>query len=253
MVERRTLLIAAVGVAVVVTAGFATAVARRSGRSSCDDLPRGSEQVALDPEDFTIDIDNPYWPMAAGSRWVYHESEPDEGIEQDIVVTVTGQTKTVAGVETRVVHEVTTTDEGEQVEVTDDWYAQDTCGNVWYFGEQTREHEAGEEPTTKGSWEAGVEGAQPGIAIPAHPEPGLAYRQEYAQGEAEDQGVVLSIDEEAEVPFGHFDGAVLTKDFTPLEPDIVEYKLYAKDVGPVLAIGISGGADRAQLTRYARG
>jgi hypothetical protein len=218
----------------------------------CDDpLPRGSERVDLDPADFTTRIDNPYWPMAPGSRWVYRETDT-EGKEQRVVVTVTNRTKTVAaGIKTRVVRDVVTED-GQPVEVTDDWYAQDECGNVWYLGEDTTEFENGRPVSKAGSWEAGVDGAQAGIIVPAEPRVGLQYRQEHYAGEAEDAAEVLSLDEQAEVPFGHFTGALLTKDFTPLQPKILEYKLYAKGVGPVLVLGVSGGSDREELVRFTK-
>jgi hypothetical protein len=148
---------------------------------------------------------------------VYRETDA-EGKEQKVVVTVTNRTKTVAaGVKTRVVRDVVTKD-GQPVEVTDDWYAQDECGNVWYLGEDTTEFENGRPVSKAGSWEAGVDGAQAGIIVPAEPRVGLQYRQEYYAGEAEDAAEILSTDEQAEVPFGHFTGALLTKDFTPLQP-----------------------------------
>ena len=119
---------------------------------------------------------------------------------QRVVVTVTDRTKQIAnGVEARVVHDVVTED-GEPVEVTDDWYAQDSDGNIWYLGEDTAEYENGKVVSTAGSFEAGVDGAQPGIALPADPEAGTTYRQEYYAGEAEDEGEIVSLDEQAEVP-----------------------------------------------------
>lgn len=123
---------------------------------------------------------------------------------------------------------------------------------MWYFGEDTKEYENGEVVTTAGSWEAGVDGAQPGIVVPADPEVGMTYRQEHYAGEAEDAAEVLSLDERAEVPFGSFQGVLLTKEFTPLEPEVLEYKLYARGIGPVLALGISGGAGREELVEYTK-
>ena len=111
------------------------------------------------------------------------------------------ETREVMGIEVRVVHDVVTED-GEVIEDTFDWYAQDADGNVWYFGEETKEFEDGKVSTTAGSWEAGVDGAQPGILVPAEPEVGMTYRQEYYAGEAEDAAAVLSLDEKVEVPFG---------------------------------------------------
>jgi hypothetical protein len=212
-------------------------------------LPTGAEQVTLDPADFTTEIDNPYWPMAPGNRWVYRETDGEA--EQRVEVTVTDETKTISGIEARVVHDIVTAN-GEVVEDTYDWYAQDTDGNIWYLGEDTKEYEDGTVKTTAGSWEAGVDGAQPGIAVPADPVPGLAYRQEYYAGEAEDAAAVLSVDEWVEVPAGSYSDVLMTKDYTPLHPEILEHKLYARGVGPVLVLGISGGAGREELLSLSR-
>jgi hypothetical protein len=216
-------------------------------------LPRGSEPVDLDPADFSTEIDNPYWPMAVGSRWVYRETDP-EGAVLRVVVTVTDETKLIAnGVEARVVRDVVS-EESEPVEVTDDWYAQDSDGNIWYLGEDTAEYENGKVVSREGSFEAGVDGAQAGIIMPGDPAVGQTYRQEYYEGQAEDFASVLSIDEQAKVPFGSFDGVLQTKDVNPLaEPRReVEHKFFAPDVGPVLVIGISGGGGREELISFVR-
>jgi hypothetical protein len=217
-------------------------------------LPQGSEPVHLNPADFTTNIDNPFWPMRPGSRWVYRETDP-EGTRQRVVVTVTNKTKQIAnGITARVVHDVVT-EGGKPVEVTDDWYAQDKAGNVWYLGEATTEYENGKPTTTAGSFEAGVDGAQPGIIMPAKPRPGLRYRQEYYKGQAEDKAQVVSLKQQVEVPFGHFrPGRVLmTRDLNPLKPRILEFKFYARGIGPVLAVGVSGGSDREELVSFKRG
>jgi hypothetical protein len=212
-------------------------------------LPQGADPVSLDPADFTTEITNPYWPMRPGSRWVYRETDKDE--VKKVVVTVTDQTKRIAnGIEARVVHDVVSQDD-EPVEVTDDWYAEDSEGNVWYLGEDTAEYDNGKVVSREGSFEAGVDGAQPGIAVPADPEVGLAYRQEYYAGQAEDKAKVLALDAQASVPFGSFEGVLQTEDTNPLsDPPQVEHKFYARDVGPVLVIGISGGSGREELLSY---
>ena len=187
--------------------------------------------------------------MAVGSRWVYRETD-SEGTEQRVVVTVTPRTKLVAnGVEAAVVRDVVTED-GVPVEVTDDWYAQDSAGSIWYLGERTTEYENGKPASTAGSFEAGVDGAQPGVIMPAEPAAGQAYRQEYYAGEAEDTGEIVSTDVQAEVPFGHFEPALMTKDLNPLEPKVLEFKFYARGVGPVLAIGVSGSSGREELLSF---
>ena len=210
--------------------------------SSTSALPQGSETVELDPADFTTEIDNPYWPMSPGSRWVYRETDT-AGTEQRVVVEVTGRTKTIAnGVEAAVVRD-TVTENGQPVEVTDDWYAQDSDGNLWYMGEDTAEYENGKVATRAGSFEAGVDGAQAGIIMPADPQPGMEYREEYYKGQAEDKAVIVAVgDDQVQVPAGHFSDLVLTRNLTPLEPRVEEMKFYARGVGPVLEAGLSGGA-----------
>ena len=206
--------------------------------------------MELDPEDFVERIDNPYWPMRPGSRWVYRETD-GEGNEQRVEVTVTRRSKTILGIEATVVHDVVT-ERGAVIEDTYDWYAQDRDGNVWYLGEDTKEYEGGEVVSTSGSWEAGVDGAQAGIVMPAEPKVGMAYRQEYYEGEAEDAAEILSLTEHVRVPFGSFDSVLRTKDTTPLEPDLVEEKYYARGVGPVLAVAVSGGSSREELLSFER-
>lgn len=210
------------------------------------DLPQGAEPVSLDPAGFTTEIDNPYWPMEPGTRWSYVERDAAAG-ELTVDVTVTNETKLIAnGIEARVIRD-TVYRGGEIVEDTFDWYAQDAAGAIWYLGEDTAEFEHGQIVSREGSFEAGADGALPGIAVPAHPVPGMEYRQEYSAGVAEDNGAVLSVEELVEVPYGRFDGALLTRDTNALEPDVAELKLYAPGIGPVLTLDISGGSGREEL------
>ena len=162
---------------------------------------------------------------------------------------MTNETKEIMGIEARVVHDLVTED-GDPVEDTYDWYAQDADGNIWYLGEDTKEYENGKVVSTAGSWEAGVDGAQPGVIVPADPEAGMTYREEYYAGEAEDAARVLSVDEQAEVAYGSFDHVLLTKNYTTLEPHVLEHKFYAKEVGPILAMTLSGGSDREELVEF---
>jgi len=216
------------------------------------ELPRGGEPVTLDPAQFTTRIDNPYWPMRPGTRWVTRETEPD-GTRQKVVVRVTHRTKRIAnGVTARVVRD-TVTERGRKVEDTRDWYAQDAAGNVWYLGERTKEYEHGRVVSTEGSFEAGVDGAQAGVVVPADPVPGMHYRQEHYAGHAEDRASVVSVDEQVTVPAGHYPHVLFTRETNPLEPRAVEYKFLARGVGPVLAIEISGGSAREELLRMRRG
>jgi hypothetical protein len=200
----------------------------------------------LDPARFGTTIDNPYLPFVPGTRMVYRE-RGDDGPGR-IVVTVTRRTKTVQGVETVVVRDRAFI-AGELVEDTRDWYAQDRRGNVWYFGENTKEYEEGKVVSTDGSWRAGRDGARAGIVMPAHPRVGDSYYQEYAPGEALDQATVLRLDASRTVPYGSFDDLLVTEDFTELEPDLVERKFYAPGVGVVLEKLVTGGCERVALVR----
>jgi hypothetical protein len=244
--------VAACGDDTTATRSEATPTASSSPTES--GLPQGSEPVKLDPAEFTTKIDNPYWPMSPGSKWVYRETDT-QGTNQKVVVEVTDKTKTIAnGIEARVIRDAAT-ENGKPVEITDDWYAQDSAGNVWYLGEATAEYKNGKVTSTAGSFEAGVDGAQAGIAMPANPEPGMAYRQEYYKGVAEDRGAVITVGEEqVEVPFGHFDTDILmTRDLVPLEPKVQELKFYAPDVGPLLSVHTDGAGGRAELVSYMPG
>jgi hypothetical protein len=221
--------------------------------SATSSLPQGSEPVKLNPADFTTRIDNPYWPMKPGSRWVYREVNPEDLTVEEVVVKITNRTKRMAnGIEARLVSDVVT-EKGVPTEVTTDYYAQDSAGNIWYLGEQTTEYANGKPKTTAGSFEAGVDGAQAGIALPAKPKPGLTYRQEYYPGQAEDRGEVVSVDEQVEPPFGHFTHALMTKDTNPLEPKVLEFKFYARGVGPMSTVGVSGGSKIEELVSYKAG
>jgi len=215
-------------------------------------LPRGDDHVVLDPADFSTRITNPWWPMRPGSRWVYRETDSG-GASQKVVVTVTRRTKRIAnGVTARVVSDVATED-GEPVEVTDDYYAQDRDGNVWYLGEDTAEYERGKVVSREGSFEAGVDGAEAGVIMPARPRAGLRYRQEYYKGHAEDRARIVSRREQAGVPYGHFRNVLMIREDNPLEPKVLEFKFYARGIGPLLAVSVSGGSDREELLRFRRG
>ena len=215
-------------------------------------LPQGSDPITLDPSLFAgIALDHPFWPMAPGSRWVYRETDAD-GAEQQVEVTVTGDTKEILGIQATVVHDLVTED-GQTVEDTFDWYAQDASGNLWYLGEDTKEYENGEVVSTEGSWEAGVDGAQAGIILPADPQAGMAYRQEYYAGQAEDAAEIVAVDGHVEVPFGTFDDVLETRDFTPLDPDVEEHKFYARGVGPVEVRQTSGGSSHEVLLTFEPG
>jgi hypothetical protein len=210
-------------------------------------LPQSDEPVELDPADFTAEVTNPWFPLEPGTRWTYRETTED-GEVVEVVVTATSVTRKIAnGVTARVVRDTVTLDD-EIIEDTLDWYAQDKAGTVWYLGEDTAELEDGKITTREGSFEAGVDGAQAGIIMPASPEVGMAYRQEYYQGEAEDNGEVLALGQRASVPAGRYDGLLKTADTTPLEPDVLEHKYYAEGLGLVLTIDKEAGGREELLS-----
>jgi hypothetical protein len=201
----------------------------------------------IDPASFSTTIDNRYFPLVPGTVFVYDGTEDGERQRND--VTVTRDTKVVDGVRCVVVHDVVYVG-GAISEDTFDWYAQDADGAVWYFGEDTKELDRdGTVTSTAGSWEAGVDGAQPGIVMPAVPTVGRTYRQEYRKGDAEDMATVLQTDASVTVPFGRYDHVLVTKDFTALEPDIVEHKRYAPGVGFVSSDLVQGGQEHVELVR----
>jgi hypothetical protein len=217
-------------------------------------LPQGSEHVDLNPADFSTKIDNPYWPMSPGSKWVYRETDTVGGREK-AVVEVTQRTKMIAnGIRARVIRD-TVTEDGVPVEITDDWFAQDSAGNIWYLGEHVTNYENGKVVDHEGSFEAGVDGAEPGVAMPANPRPGMTYRQEYYKGVAEDKGAIVTVGEEqVEVRFGYFNTDVLmTRDLVPLEPRVEELKFYAPGVGPLLSVHTDGTGGRAELVKHTPG
>jgi hypothetical protein len=173
--------------------------------------------------------------LIPGTRFVY-----SAGDDVRIETTVTHERKTILGVSTVVVHDVEL-ENGEVIEDTFDWYAQDIDGTVWYFGEDTRAFENGQ-VSTEGSWEAGVDGAKPGIVMPGSPQVGMQYRQEYYACVAEDMGEIVSTC----VNVDEYRRCLQTLDTTPLEPDVAEHKFYCPDVGLVLAIDLESG-EREEL------
>ena len=195
-----------------------------------------SQEIDLDynpiikPENFVSKIDNKFLTFTPGTTFVY-EAQTEDGLER-IEVTVTDEKRMVMGVETTVVWDRVWL-EGELIEDTKDWYAQDKEGNVWYFGEESIEYTAGEFLGTPGSWEAGIDGAKPGIVMKASPKIGDFYRQEYYVGEAEDTGEVLSLRETVSVPHDRMYYCLKIKDLNPLEPDVVEFKYYCPVIGGV--------------------
>jgi hypothetical protein len=251
-IKRAGAAVASVAILLPALAGCGSSGADSSStqQSGTNQFPQTNEPANLNPADFSTEIDNPYFPLPVGEQWHVRVTD-QEGTVQSEVITVSDQTKRIAdGVTARVVHDVVS-EGGSPAEITDDWYAEDTGGNVWYFGEATTEIHNGKRDTS-GSFEAGVNGADAGIAMLAHPAAGQTYREEYYAGHAEDRSRVLALDQQAEVPFGHFGNVLLTEDYTPVEPNVLELKMYAPGIGQVLAQTVSGGSEREELISYTK-
>ncbi|SHJ50182.1 hypothetical protein SAMN02745751_02705 [Dethiosulfatibacter aminovorans DSM 17477] len=203
-----------------------------------------SYKPEINPANFVGLIDNQFMPMVVGKTLVY-EGETEDGFEH-VEVYVTNEKKMVMGVKCTVVSDRVWID-GELEEETYDWFAQDKDGNVWYFGEDSKEIKDGEVVSTEGSWEAGIDGAQPGIVMKADPKAGDSYRQEYYFGEAEDMAEVVGLEETVDLEIGTYDSVLKTKEWTPLEPGVAENKYYVGGTGAVLEEIIEGGEGRIEL------
>lgn len=202
----------------------------------------------FDPANFVGDkIDNPYFPLKPRTRYIYR-GETDGEPTRNVTI-VTRQTNEILGVKTTVVHDLAY-EGGVLVEDTFDWYAQDKDGNVWYFGEDTKElDEEGNVISTEGSWEAGVDGALPGIVMLADPQVGDTYQQENFPGEAEDAAEVIGFEDNFCVKYRCFDNVLVTRDWNPLEPGFVEHKYYANGIGFIASVLVEGGEEETELVR----
>ncbi len=215
----------------------------KARRDVCQRLGPAPYLPPIDPANFTTTIDNPYFPLVPGTMFVYENTAAGE----EVHVTVTHDTKVIFGVTCVEVKDQSFVNK-QLSEDTRDWYAQDLAGNVWYFGENTATLEDGLPVSLEGSWTGGVDGAQPGIIMEAHPAVGDFYRQEYLLGTAEDLAEVVSLSSSATVPFGTYTGNALeTEETSPLEPDANEHKFYVAGVGNVLTIDEETG-EREELT-----
>ena len=199
----------------------------------CEALGEAFYHPAINPSNFVRRIDNRFMPLRPGAVRIYR-ADTDEGVER-VVVTVSAETEEILGVPCTVVRDSVTLD-GVVIEDTLDWFAQDRNGNVWYFGEISREFEDGRLVSLHGSWRAGVDGAVPGIVMKARPRVGDVYRQEYALREAEDLAKVVNLAGHATVPAASCTNCVVTAEFTPLEPEVDERKFYKPGVGLILAV-----------------
>jgi hypothetical protein len=199
-------------------------------------------QPRIDPADFVDAIDNPYWPLTPGTSYEF------ESAGEQTKVVVTSERREVMGVSTVVVSDKVFAD-GKLSEDTSDWYAQDRAGNVWYFGEATLSFEDTPAGDPTGSWEAGVDGAQPGVVMLADPLGGDVYRQEFYAGDAEDLALVRHDNGSITVPAGSYKNVLVTEEWSPLEPDVIELKYYAKGIGVVEERQIFGGTELVKLVK----
>jgi hypothetical protein len=216
--------------------------------AACDRLGPARYDPVIDPSNFVRRIDNPYFPLTPGTTFIY-EGQTAEGFEHDEFA-VTHHTRVILGVRCVEVHDTVKTD-GQLTEDTLDWFAQDRDGNVWYFGENTHELEDGLITTIDGTFMAGVNGDKPGIIMKAHPAIGAFYRQEFSLNNAEDFAETRSLTQTVHLATGTFHNCLKSKETTPLEPDLLEYKFYALGVGNILTVDAHTG-DRSELVRIRR-
>jgi hypothetical protein len=211
----------------------------------------GAYRAVIDPADFRAVVDNPWFPLKPGSTYVSVGTKDDKPSRD--VFTVTHRIRTIQGVPCVVVSDRLYL-AGRLEERTTDYYTQDLRGNVWYFGEDTAElDESGKVTSTDGTWLAGRDGAQPGIFMEANPTVGHSFRQEYYPGHAEDRFQVVSVASSITVPFGSFSGALLTKEWTALEPEVLDHKYYVKGIGQVAELSVKGPMEGARLVSYTAG
>jgi hypothetical protein len=206
----------------------------------------GAYNPVIDPEHFVAYVDNKYFTLRPGTRFTYEDRMSTLRIE----MTVSRETRKLMGITTTGVR-VMEWRNGLLKEDTTDWYAQDKSGNVWYFGESVTNYPNGKEVNQKGSWLSGIDGAKPGIIMPADPQPRAVYRQEYLPGRAEDIGTVVAIDKKVTVPYGTFDECVQIEDASLLSPTI-EYKYYCPAIGFLAFEEVIDGGPEAELVGISR-
>jgi hypothetical protein len=210
-------------------------------------FPAGvADLPVFDPNAFVPVVTNPLFPLPLGRRLIYRGTEDD--LPETVVTDITFGHKTILGVPVTVVLDRVFLN-GELKEKTFDWYAQDKEGNVWYFGEDTKEYDHGKVVSTAGSFEAGKNGAKAGIIMRVHPKVGQVTPQEFAPGIAEDKARVLDLNATITGPYGTFTHCLKQEEFTPLEPDALENKYYCPGVGIVNELDVKGGTVNTGLTR----
>jgi hypothetical protein len=251
------MLVAAVGLAVALVAACTSSPSQPrtsapAPASTAASTPSPSPSVTgyhpvVDPANFVAAVDNPYFPLTPGTTFVFEGMRDERGQRDEFAVTA--ETKVILGITCVVVRDTATRiGDGRLIEKTDDWFAQDKQGNVWYMGEDTKTYDAkGDVKSTEGSWEAGVDGALPGIVMPGNPEPPATYRQEYYPGQAEDMAWLVSLDQSVKVPYRSFDHVLETLEWSPLEPNVIEKKYYASGIGLIFSTSAAGEIENAKL------
>jgi hypothetical protein len=234
-----------------------TALVGCSGSSGGTPTPRtttspgtaaSAASAAINPAEFTDRIDNPWYPLPPGARWVYAGYEDGEH-NRDVVV-VTHRTKVIAGVRCVAVRDDVIVN-GHVSEHTIDYFAQHRDGSVWYFGEDTGElRPNGKLKTNKGTWHAGEHGALPGVIMPAHPEVGQSYAQEGYPGHAEDHARIVAVTATVHSPAANSHRTVVTTEWSPLEPKAREHKYYVRGVGLVKSVAFRGPTETDILSSY---
>jgi hypothetical protein len=215
-------------------------VGKTPGSGTSQPVVQETYAPVIDPANFVTAVDNPYMPLKPGTTFVY-EGKTEKGNEHNETY-ISSETKVIMGVTCVVVEDKVLVD-GVLEEATLDWYAQDKQGNVWYFGEDSKEYNKdGSVASTAGSWEAGVSNALPGIVMEANPSIGDTYRQEYYKGEAEDWATVLSLSESASIPNGSYNDLLMTNEWSALDqPHVYEHKYYAHGIGFIMTQYVEGG------------
>jgi hypothetical protein len=201
------------------------------GTASDPSPPSGVDELVIptpspDPSDFVPAVDNPWFPLKAGSSWTYRASGTPTGT---VTVRVLSSPVPIAGVTTTALER---TDPSGAATV--DYYAQDRHGNVWWFGRE-------------GEWRAREAGAEAGLAMPEHPRRGDGWRTAYQPGVVEDQASVASVDDDVTTPAGKYDDLVVLDTSSPLTPGVAMRSFYARGVGLVEAVATEGPISLLEL------
>jgi hypothetical protein len=240
----RWIAVAAVGLIATVATSCSSGTKTAAAKPVIEAGDGGTYAPKIDPKQLDAGVTNPWFPLPVGATWTYEGKE--NGTTERDKVRVLPERKMVMGIPAVVVRDTVSVD-GQITEDTNDWYAQDRDGNVWYLGEDTKELDHGKVTSTAGSWEGGVRGAYPGIIMRADPKVGDAYRQEYRKGEAEDLARVAAIGSTDRVPAGAYTGLATITEWSPLEPKVIEAKKYARGIGPIVELVTRGGSGRIEL------